>query len=271
MAENEAVQGTVTSNADAAKVGAEQAKPAPDAQPPKAPRRSSARRKPRQEVAGEVPGEPQDKPRAKAQPAGSAGLLLFNKYSYEVVVRDPSLKGYINLKPVIYPETFRRGSQKRLSKANVNIVERLANSLMRGGTGGKISGKVIRTKGRLQGKKYKTVRILKDAFDQVYKQSGDNPVQVLVYALENSAPIEDTTRVRYGGVISNIPVDVSASRRLDIALRNLALAAIIGAFGSKRTITDTLANELILASKNDVNSYAIKRKNEIERMARSAK
>jgi small subunit ribosomal protein S7 len=64
---------------------------------------------------------------------------------------------------------------------------------------------------------------------------------------------------------------VSASRRLDIAIRNLAMATIIGSFGNRRSITDTLANELTLAARGDVNSYAIKRKNEIERMARSAK
>jgi small subunit ribosomal protein S7 len=89
--------------------------------------------------------------------------------------------------------------------------------------------------------------------------------------LENSAPIEDTTRVVYGGIKSNVAVDISASRRLDIALRNISLASIIGAFSSKRNISDSLANEIILASNNDINSYAIKRKNEIERMARSAK
>jgi small subunit ribosomal protein S7 len=77
--------------------------------------------------------------------------------------------------------------------------------------------------------------------------------------------------VRYGGIISNIPVDVSASRRLDIAIRNLAMATIIGSFNNKRNIVDTMANELILAARSDVNSYAVKRKNEIERMARSAK
>ena len=66
-------------------------------------------------------------------------------------------------------------------------------------------------------------------------------------------------------------MDISASRRLDIAVRNIAMAAIIGAFANKRTLSEALANELILAANMDVNSYAIKRKNEIERMARSAK
>lgn len=198
-------------------------------------------------------------------------MRLFNKYSYDVEVRDLSLKNFINLKPLIYPSTFRYTSNKDFSKANINIVERLVNSMMKGGTGGKIGGKVIRTKGRLQGKKTTVLRIVEKAFDIINKQTGKNPIQLFIYALEYSAPIEDTTRVRYGGIISNISVDVSASRRLDIALKNIALATIIGSFGNKRNIVGTLANEIILASNNDINSYAIKRKNEIERMARSAK
>ncbi len=197
--------------------------------------------------------------------------LLFDKYSYDVVVLDPSLKNYINLNDLKYPSTYRRTSQKDFSKAKINIVERLENSLMRGGTGGKISGHVIRTKGRLQGKKLKVIHIVEDAFDQIYKRTKQNPLQIFIQALENSAPIEDTTRVRYGGIISNIPLDISASRRLDVSLRNISIAAILASFAKKMRIKDGLANELILASKNDSNGYAIKRKNEIERMARSAK
>lgn len=197
--------------------------------------------------------------------------MLFNKYSYAVEVRDLSLRNYVNLRPIAYPMTYRRGSQKSFSKSNLNVVERLANALMRGGTGGKVGGHVIRTKGRLQGKKITTIKIIEKAFASVNRTTGKNPLQVLVQALENSAPIEDTTRVIYGGIKSNVAVDISASRRMDVALRNLAMSAIIGAFANKRTLTEALANELVLASNMDINSYAIKRKNEIERMARSAK
>ena len=196
---------------------------------------------------------------------------LFDKYSYDVKVEDLSLRNYINLKPLAFPSTFRRTSKKMFSKASMNIVERLENAMMRGGTGKKIGGHVIRTKGRLQGKKIKVMHVIESAFDSVHRDTKENPLQLLIMALENSAPIEDTTRIRQGGTVSNIPVDISASRRLDIALRNIATASIIGAFGSKKTISEALANELILAAKNDINSYAIKRKNEIERMARSAK
>ncbi len=201
----------------------------------------------------------------------SGSTLLFNKYSYDVEVYDSSLKNYVNLKPITYPNSYGRKSQHVFHKASLNIIERLENSLMRGGTGGKVGGKVIRTKGRLQGKKVKVANAIKEAFDIVNRQTGTNPIQVLILALENSAPIEDTTRVRYGGIISNVAVDVSASRRLDIALRNIAMATVIGAFRNKRTFAQALANELILASRSDINSYAIKRKNETERMARSAK
>jgi len=205
------------------------------------------------------------------QSDSASTTLLFDKYDYGIEIQDLSLKNYINLKPLAYPATYRRGSQKSFSKANVNIVERLCNSLMRGGTGSKVGGHVIRTKGRLQGKKLKAMDIIENAFGIISKQTGKNPLQLLVKALENSAPIEDTTRVVYGGIKSNVAVDISASRRLDIAIRNVSIAAIIGAFSNRRSISDTLANEIILAANNDVNSYAIKRKNEIERMARSAK
>ena len=225
------------------------------------------------------------KPRAKRQKAPKAqssarqdspnvevgNIMLFNRYSYDVAVEDLSLKNYINIKKIAYPMTFRSSAGRDFSKANINIVERLANSLMRGGTGGKVGGKVIRTEGRLQGKKIKVMHIIEGAFDIVNKNSGKNPLQIFINALENSAPIEDTTRVIYGGIKSNVAVDISASRRLDVALRNIAMATITTSFNNRRTMSEALANEILMAANMDINSYAIKRKNEIERMARSAK
>ena len=214
---------------------------------------------------------PAKKPKSDEPAMAAAPRMLFGKYSYNVEVADLSLKNYIKLNDSEYPMTFRRHSQKDFSKANINIVERLINAMMRGGTGGKIGGRVIRTKGRLQGKKLKCTNIVATAFDSISKNTGKNPLQVLIMALENSAPIEDTTRVIYGGIKSNVAVDISASRRLDVALRNVSMAAITSAFNNKRTLSEALTNELVLAANGDINSYAIKRKNEIERMARSAK
>ncbi|MCX6770198.1 MAG: 30S ribosomal protein S7 [Candidatus Micrarchaeota archaeon] len=198
---------------------------------------------------------------------------LFGKYDMkEVRVSDPSLAGYVSLKQVNVPHSYGRHAKKQFGKGNVNIVERLANKLMRGGTGEKTSGKVIRTDGRLQGKKTKALTIVENALDAVAAKTKKNPVQLLVDAVQNSAPREDFTRVAMGGVSYQVAVDVSASRRLDMALRNIALAAIMGAFDKKKTLAQALADEIEFAAKDDSNSsYAIKKRDETERMARSAR
>jgi len=198
---------------------------------------------------------------------------LFNKYSMDnIEITDKSLAQVISLRPVVIPHSSGRHAKKILGKTKVNIVERLANKLMRGGTGEKTSGKVIRTGGRLQGKKFRVMKIVEKAFEIVEKETKENPIQVLVRAVENSAPCEDVTRVSYGGVSYQIAVDISATRRLDMALRNIALAALMGTFNKKKTLAESLASEIIYTAKGDVqNSYAIKKKDECERMARSAR
>ena len=197
---------------------------------------------------------------------------LFGKYDYEgVVVSDPGLAKYVSLTPLSLPHSFARHANKQFAKAHVNIVERLVNKLMRGGTGEKTGGRVIRTHGRLQGKKMTVLKAMESAFAIVHQKTGKNPIQCLVDAVINSAPREDVTRVRFGGVSYQLAVDVSTQRRLDLALRNLALAAIMSSFNAKTALHEAIANEITLASQNDPNSFAIKRKNETERMARSAR
>jgi len=197
---------------------------------------------------------------------------LFDKWDLsEVQINDPTFVGYVSIAPVVIPHSHGRQAQKQFGKKTVNIVERLVNKLQRGGTGKKTSGKVIRTKGRLQGKKFTAMRIVDDALSDVALRTKKNPVQVLIDALQNSAPREDTTRVQYGGVSYQVAVDVSAQRRIDMALRNMALAAIMGSFDKKKTLAQALADEITLASNADINSYAIKKRDETERMARAAR
>jgi small subunit ribosomal protein S7 len=170
------------------------------------------------------------------------------------------------------PHTFARHKKRALGKTQVNVVERLANKLMRGGTGEKTSGKVIRSYGRMQGKKLKALKFVERAFETVEKETKENPVQVLLRALENAAPREDVTRVSHGGVSYQIAVDISATRRLDMALRNMALAALMSTFGKPKSLDRALADEIISTAKGDVQtSYAMKKRDETERMARSAR
>ncbi|MBI5229282.1 30S ribosomal protein S7 [Candidatus Micrarchaeota archaeon] len=201
----------------------------------------------------------------------TVGAKLFGKYDYNVTIADASLGQYISLKQLRYPHSFARHANKQFEKSKVNVVERLANKLMRGGTGEKLGGRVIRTHGKLQGKKAKVLKIIETAFDEISIKTKQNPLQLLVKAIENSAPREDITRVRFGGISYQISVDISAQRRLDLALKNIALTAIMGSFDKKTTLAEALANEIISASANSPDSYAVKRKNEAERMARSAR
>ncbi|MCE4610563.1 MAG: 30S ribosomal protein S7 [Desulfurococcales archaeon] len=185
-------------------------------------------------------------------------IRLFGKWSWVgVEIRDPSLKKYINLKPVWLPHTGGRHEKRRFGKAEVPIVERLMNKLMRPGRNG--------------GKKHLAYNIVKTAFDIIYFETGENPIQVLVRAIENSAPREDTTRITYGGITYRVSVDVSPQRRVDVALKLIADGARQCAFNNPKPIEECLAEELILAARGDPRSYAVRQKEEIERIALSSR
>ena len=185
-------------------------------------------------------------------------IKLFGKWSYDgIIIRDPSLKKYISLKPVFLPHTGGRHEHRRFGKAEVPIVERLMNKLMR--------------PGRNMGKKHLTYNIVKKAFDLIYLKTSENPLQILVRAIENAAPREETTRIMYGGIVYHVAVDVSPQRRVDLALRHLTEGARNKAFNNPMPIEEALAEEIIAAAENDPRSYAIQRKEEIERIALSSR
>jgi small subunit ribosomal protein S7 len=185
-------------------------------------------------------------------------ILLFGKWSYDFVdVKDPSLKKYICLKPVRLPHTSGRHEHRKFGKAEVPIVERLINKLM--------------MPGRNAGKKHLAYNIVKKAFDLIHLKTGENPIQVLVRAIENSAPREDTTRIMYGGIVYHVSVDISPLRRIDVALKYLTEGARLKAFNNPTPIEEALADEIILAASNDPKSYAIQRKEEMERIALSSR
>ncbi|MCD6114661.1 MAG: 30S ribosomal protein S7 [Thermoprotei archaeon] len=185
-------------------------------------------------------------------------IKLFGKWSFEgIEVRDPSLKKYICLKPVWLPHTGGRHEHRRFGKSEVPIVERLMNQLMK--------------PGRNAGKKHLAYNIVKLAFDIIYYKTGENPIQVLVRAIENAAPREETTRIVYGGIVYHVAVDVAPQRRVDLALRHIAEGARNCAFNNPKPIEECLADEIIAAANYDLKSYAISRKEEIERIALSAR
>ncbi|KAI0986870.1 hypothetical protein GJ496_008207, partial [Pomphorhynchus laevis] len=96
-----------------------------------------------------------------------------------------------------------------------------------------------------------------------------NPIQVLVNAVRNSGPCEDSTRIGRAGTVRRQAVDVSPLRRVNQALYLLCKGARESSFRNIKTIAECLADELINAAKGSSNSYAIKKKDELERVAKS--
>ena len=182
-------------------------------------------------------------------------IKLFGKWSFEEIeVKNPGLQRYISLKPIHTPHSMGRHEHGRFHKANVNIVERLVNNLMRPGSS--------------SGKKARAINLVRNAFEIIHLRTGQNPIQVLIQAVENSAPCEDTTRISYGGVVYHLAVDISPLRRVDIALRFLSEGARKAAFGNPRSLEECLAEELILAANRDMKCKAIQKRHELERVAR---
>lgn len=193
-------------------------------------------------------------------------LALFRKWDFtEMKVEDLGLQKVLSLKPTIMPTTFGRHEHKRFGKADVNVVERLANKLMHFGK------KYAKNTGRMGGKKAKAINIVKTAFDIIHLKTGQNPLSILVKAIENASPNEDTTRIVYGGVVYHVSVDVSPLRRIDLALRFITEGVKESTFSSPKTVEEALADELMLAAQNDMNSFAIKKKNEQERIAMASR
>lgn len=194
-------------------------------------------------------------------------IMLFNKWDVsDIEINDLGLKRVISLNPsMVVPVSFGRHEHQRLKKAEVHVIERLANKLMHFGK------KYAKNTGRMGGKKVKSLNIVKTALDIIFLETGKNPVELLVRAVENSSPNEDTTRIVYGGVVYHVSVDVSPLRRLDLALRFIAEGVRESTYSNPQMIEEALAKEIILASNNDMTSHAIKKKNEQERIAMSSR
>lgn len=193
-------------------------------------------------------------------------LLLFRKWDLTgIEVQDLGLKTAISLRQMISPMTYGRSALKRFNKAEVNIVERLANKLMHFGK------KYSKNTGRMAGKKISILNTIKASFEIIALKTGKNPVEVLVRAVEHSAPNEDTTRIVYGGTVYHVSVDVAPIRRVDLALRFIADGVKEATFSNPKAIEEHLAEHLILASTNDANAPSVKKKHELERIAQASR
>ncbi|KAK1383514.1 Ribosomal protein 5B [Heracleum sosnowskyi] len=189
-------------------------------------------------------------------------VMLFNRWSYDdVQISDLSMEDYITTtataakNPTYMPHTAGGYQARRFRKAQCPIVERMTNSLM--------------MHGRTNEKKLLDVRIIKHAMEIIHLLTDQSPIQVIVDAFINSGPREDATRIGSTGVVRRQAVDISPLRRVNQAIYFLTTGARESAFRNVKTIVECLADELINVAKGSSNSYAIKKKDEIERVAKA--
>ena len=181
---------------------------------------------------------------------------VFDLYDITAIeVKDPGLKQVINLQPKLILKSQGRNVQK-YGQIKVNIVERLMNRLAVAGHRGK-KHKIIL--GRCTGKYSKNMKTILEVFDIIAKKTGKNPVEVLVQAIENSAPRDEITVIEYGGARYPQAVDVSPIRRVNLALKHLIHGSSDKAFNKKKTIAQCLAEEIVLAAEDNGESFAIKK------------
>ena len=194
----------------------------------------------------------------RAPPIAGIGTLVFGKWdSSEVTCEDPGLAPYVNLDTVGTPHSGGRHANAWMGKAKLSVVERFINGLMRTGRNG--------------GKKQYAAKAFEEALDVIHDRTGENPLQALVDAITHAAPMEEVTRIKFGAVSQPKAVDSAPSRRLDIAIRNLCKGSIEATYKTTKTLKDGIINELMKAKDGDVASYAVGKKEEVQRIAASAR
>lgn len=174
--------------------------------------------------------------------------MLFGKWPYaDLKIEDKTLEGYIAFQTmksqVFFPHSAGRYQQRGFKKVGCPIVERMVNSLM--------------MHGRNSGKKLMAVKIVKQALEIVNLMMNENPLQVLVRAIENGGAREDATRIQVGGVIKRQAVDVAPLRRVNSSIYMMCCGAREASFRKIKTITECLAEEIMNCAKVTSLSQAV--------------
>ena len=193
---------------------------------------------------------------ADAATEDAVAAKLFGRWEVSgIEYNDPSTKRYITVTPVAH--TAGRHASKQFQKSEISIVERFINRLMQTEEN--------------TGKKQQTLSLVRDAFELVHERTDENPIQILVTAVENAAPREETVRLKYGGISVPKAVDVAPQRRVDQALKFLAEGAQSASFKSPTPAEEAIATQLVGAAEGDVGTYAVGQKEEKERVAAAAR
>lgn len=197
-------------------------------------------------------------------------MKLFERWEMEdIEVEDIGLKNYINVEPVLVPrKSHGRHANQGTGKADVNILERLTNRLF--GPGHRGSKHKI-SSGRCGGDVSSALKILKTTLENIEERTDENPVEVIVRAIENTALREEVSSYQVGSIIRRKAVITSPQRRVDLSLRHLTQGAYSNAVGTDKTMAECLTEEILAAYNNNRDSYAVRQKERLEREAAGAR
>ena len=116
------------------------------------------------------------------------------------------------------------------------------------------------------GKKSVAEKIVYGAFDQITKNSKDDPLEIFMKALEEVSPVVEVKSRRVGGANYQVPVEIRPSRRQALAMRWIVEAA---RNRKEKSMPARLAAELKEAK--DGKGSAVKKKEDMHRMAEANK
>lgn len=119
----------------------------------------------------------------------------------------------------------------------------------------------------LDGKRTTAQKVVYKALENAKEKTGNpNPIEILDLALKNASPVMEVRSRRVGGANYQVPREVRAERRLQLAMR-----WIIEAARAKKGITAdvALAEELVAAYNNE--GFAIKKRDDTHKMAEANK
>ena len=127
---------------------------------------------------------------------------------------------------------------------NSKLVTRLINKMMLGG------------------KRGTSQTILYNAFELVKEKTGNDPLEVFELAMENIQPVLEVKSRRVGGANYQVPIEVSAERKVTLGLRWLVNYSRLR---NEKTMEERLANEIIDASNQQ--GASVKKREDTHRMA----
>ena len=113
-----------------------------------------------------------------------------------------------------------------------------------------------------RGKKSVATGLVYDAMDLIQERTQKSPIEVFETALKNVSPVMEVRPRRVGGATYQVPMEVSADRRMTLAIRWILSAA---RDRSGKSFPDKLAGELIDAF-NETGT-AIRKRDETHKMA----